>query len=123
MKKLIRKLMAIAAILLFVQAAQANITGIFVERKFHALQDTVKQINIVRYEVYGMDCPGCQSALEKQVEKIDGVANAKASWKDKEVVVTLKPGAQVKEEEIIERIKKANFTPGKKTEPGSDEKK
>jgi len=79
------------------------------------------QSSIVCYEVFGMDCPGCQSALEKQIKKIDGVADAKASFKEKEVVIELKPGANVSEEEIIKRIKKANFTPGKKIKPPKDE--
>lgn len=79
-------------------------------------QDTT-QNKIVCYEVFGMDCPGCQSALEKQIKKIEGVAEAKASFKAKEVVIELKPGAEVANEEIEKRIKKANFTPGKKIEP------
>lgn len=79
------------------------------------------QTNIVCYEVFGMDCPGCQSALEKQVKKIDGVADAKASFKEKQVVIEMKPGAKVSEEEIEKRIKKANFTPGKKIEAVKDE--
>ena len=77
--------------------------------------------NTVCYEVFGMDCPGCQSALEKQIKKIDGVVEAKASYKEKEVLIILKPDAEVKEEEILSRIKKANFTPGKKIEPEKDE--
>lgn len=79
------------------------------------------QTNLVCYEVFGIDCPGCQSALEKQVKKIDGVADAKASFKEKQVIVELKPGAEVSGEEIEKRIKKANFTPGKKIEPAKDE--
>ena len=79
------------------------------------------QSSVVCYEVFGMDCPGCQSALEKQVKKIDGVADAKASFKEKEVVIELKPDAKVSDEEIEKRIKKANFTPGKKIEPAKNE--
>ncbi|HKJ78666.1 MAG TPA: heavy metal-associated domain-containing protein [Prolixibacteraceae bacterium] len=87
---------------------------------FVSEKDTT-QNSIVCYEVYGMDCPGCQSALEKQVKKIDGVADAKASFKEKQVIVELKAGANVSEEEIEKRIKKANFTPGKKIEPAKNE--
>lgn len=83
--------------------------------------DSIQQNKVIRYEVFGMDCPGCQSALEKQVKKIDGVSEAKASWQKKQVVVTLKPDAKVKEEEITARIKKANFTPGEKLKPEEDE--
>ena len=95
-------------------------TSAFAEDKGNSVvfskQDTT-QNKIVCYEVFGMDCPGCQSALEKQIKKIDGVAEAKASFKAKEVVIELKPGAEVANEEIEKRIKKANFTPGKKIEP------
>ncbi len=85
-------------------------------------QDSLKT-NTVCYEVFGMDCPGCQSALEKQLKKIDGVADATASFKEKEVVIELKPEATVTEEEIYNRIKKANFTPGKKINSGENEKR
>lgn len=83
--------------------------------------DSIAQKDSVLYEVFGMDCPGCQSALEKQLKKIDGVADASASWKKKEVVIRLKPGTAVKEEEIFDRIERANFTPGKKINAGKDE--
>jgi len=82
-------------------------------------KDTTQNI-VVRYEVFGMDCPGCQSALEKQVKKIDGVADAKASFKEKQVVIELNPDAKVSDEEIEKRIKKANFTPGKKIKATKD---
>jgi copper chaperone CopZ len=84
-------------------------------------QDSAKQEKVVYYEVFGMDCPGCQSALEKQVNKIEGVAGSKASFKEKQVVIELKPDAKVSDEEIEKRIKKANFTPGKKIKPQQDE--
>jgi copper chaperone CopZ len=84
-------------------------------------QDSAKQEKFVYYEVFGMDCPGCQSALEKQVNKIEGVAGSKASFKEKQVVIELKPDAKVSDEEIEKRIKKANFTPGKKIKPQQDE--
>jgi len=86
-----------------------------------APKDSLKNSTTVCYEVFGMDCPGCQSALEKQIKKIDGVADAKASYKDKEVRITIKPDAVVQEEEIHKRIKKANFTPGKKVETTDNE--
>ncbi|HKK67522.1 MAG TPA: cation transporter, partial [Bacteroidales bacterium] len=73
-----------------------------------------KEEQVVHYEVFGMDCPGCQSALEKQVNKIEGVAGSTASFQKKQVSVVLEPGASVSDEEIEKRIKKANFTPGKK---------
>lgn len=86
-----------------------------------AVEKDTTQNKIVCYEVFGMDCPGCQSALEKQVKKIEGVADAKASFKEKQVVLELKPGAEVSDIEIEKRIKKANFTPGKKLKSTGDE--
>ena len=93
-------------------------TVLFAENsQFLTIQkDSINNSNAVCYEVFGMDCPGCQSALEKQIKKIEGVAEAKASYKKKEVIITLKPDANVTEDEIYKRIKKANFTPGKKIE-------
>jgi hypothetical protein len=38
------------------------------------------------YQVFGMDCPGCQSALEKLINKIPGVLNSEANWKEKQVI-------------------------------------
>lgn len=81
--------------------------------KYQIPIDSLKKDSIVCYEVFGMDCPGCQSALEKQLGKIEGVKESKANWKKKEVVISLDPNTNVKEEEILKRIKKANFTPGK----------
>ncbi|MDA3930904.1 MAG: heavy metal-associated domain-containing protein, partial [Prolixibacteraceae bacterium] len=70
-------------------------------------KDTFNQSNIVCYEVFGMDCPGCQSALEKQIKKIEGVQEVKANWKKKEVIITVEANKKVSEEAIFERIKKA----------------
>jgi copper chaperone CopZ len=66
------------------------------------------------YEVFGMDCPGCQSGLEKLVNKIPGIETSQASWKEKRLSVLLKEGASVKDEEIYDAIRRANFTHGKR---------
>ena len=118
MKKIVNSSIVLAIILLF--SAVSVTLAENVQNSLTTEKDTT-QTNIVCYEVFGMDCPGCQSALEKQVKKIDGVADAKASFKEKQVFIELKPGAKVSEEEIEKRIKKANFTPGKKIEPAKNE--
>jgi len=64
------------------------------------------------YEVYGMDCPGCHSALEKQINKIGSVEYSIADWVEQEVMIVVKKDSIIKDEEIYEKIKKANFTPG-----------
>lgn len=76
--------------------------------------DSLPNHHIVGYKVYGMDCPGCHSAIEKQLLKIDGVLKVTASWKKQEVIITVDSGKTVSEKQIFERIKKANFTPGEK---------
>ena len=106
----------------FLSSVSSEVFAENTENKIIIAEKDSTQNNIVCYEVFGMDCPGCQSALEKQVKKIDGVAEAKASFKEKEVVIKLKQGAKVSEEEIEKRIKKANFTPGKKKSVAGNEK-
>jgi copper chaperone CopZ len=113
--------LVIVAIAAFAFASATANAGDIWEKTFIAEKDTT-QNKVVCYEVFGMDCPGCQSALEKQVKKIDGVANAQASFKEKQVVIELKPGAEVSDEEIEKRIQKANFTPGEKKKVTNDEK-
>ena len=109
------------AVTLFLSAIAATTFAGDAENQIITTEKDSTQNKVVCYEVFGMDCPGCQSALEKQVKKIDGVADAKASFKEKQVIIELKPGAEVTEKEIEKRIKKANFTPGKKIEPSIDE--
>ncbi len=107
---------------LFISITTSSVFAGNVEKSVLISEKDTTQNKVVYYEVFGMDCPGCQSALEKQVKKIDGVAEAKASFKEKEVLIKLKPGADVSDEEIETRIKKANFTPGKKkSTAGNDE--
>jgi copper chaperone CopZ len=66
------------------------------------------------YEVFGMDCPGCHGGLEKLVKKIPAVQQAKANWQKKELVVTVKPGSELDDEDIYDATRRANFTPGKR---------
>ena len=121
MKKIKNNLLLIAIVFLLPLASNSVFAEGLEHQAFVSEKDTTSQDRVVCYEVFGMDCPGCQSALEKQVKKIDGVAGAKASFKEKQVIIEMKPGAKVSEEEIEKRIKKANFTPGKKIEPSKDE--
>ncbi|UCE18679.1 MAG: cation transporter [Gemmatimonadota bacterium] len=64
------------------------------------------------YEVFGMDCPGCHGGLEKLVEKNQSVLKAEANWEKKQLVVHVRPGAQLSDEDIYDAIVRANFTPG-----------
>lgn len=66
------------------------------------------------YEVFGMDCPGCHGGLEKLAKKIPAVQEAKANWQKKELVVTVRPGSELDDEDIYDATRRANFTPGKR---------
>jgi hypothetical protein len=74
----------------------------------------VKGSNARVYEVFGMNCPGCQSGLEKLVNKIPAVQNSQAHWKDKRLSVTIKPGLALNDEDVYDAIRRSNFTPGKR---------
>ncbi|MCH8316898.1 MAG: heavy-metal-associated domain-containing protein [Bacteroidetes bacterium] len=66
----------------------------------------------IKYQVFGMNCPGCHRAIEKQINKIPGVKSSKADWVKQEIEIF--SDTIISEEDIFERIKKANFTPGEK---------
>ena len=68
-----------------------------------------------QYEVFGMDCPGCQGGVEKLVKKIPAVQGAKANWMKKQLVVTVRPDAKLNDDDVYDAIKRANFTAGKRT--------
>jgi copper chaperone CopZ len=53
--------------------------------------------------------------IRKLVNKIPGVLGSEANWKKKQIVVRLQKGAEVNDEAIFDAIRKANFTPGKRT--------
>ena len=74
-----------------------------------------KDSEIRMYEVFGMDCPGCQGGLEKLVKKIPAIQQAEANWQIKQLVVSVRPGAELRDEDIYDAIRRANFTAGKRT--------
>jgi copper chaperone CopZ len=46
------------------------------------------QVNkTITLAVEGMSCEGCENTVKQSVEKVPGIASAKASYKDKEVVI------------------------------------
>ncbi|MHC5076445.1 MAG: heavy-metal-associated domain-containing protein [Planctomycetota bacterium] len=66
------------------------------------------------YEVFGMNCPGCHGGLEKLVNKIPAIQQAEANWQKKQLVVTIRPGTELNDEDIYDAIRRANFTLGKR---------
>ena len=61
-----------------------------------------------------MDCPGCHGGLEKLVKKIPAIQAAKANWVKKQLVVAVRPEAELSDDDIYDAIKRANFTAGKR---------
>jgi hypothetical protein len=74
--------------------------------------ESMEESGIRVYEVFGMDCPGCHGGLEKLVKKIPDVQQAEANWVKKQLVVMVRPEAELKDEDIYDAIRRANFTPG-----------
>ncbi len=68
------------------------------------LTDTLK------YTIYGMDCPGCEGGLEKQVNKIPAIRFSKADWVNQELRIVLVKDSTLNIKELEKRVKKANFT-------------
>ncbi len=68
------------------------------------------------YEVLGMDCPGCHGGVENLVLKIPAVLDAKASWKERRLLVQVRPGQRLDDELVYDAVRRANFTPGKRLE-------
>jgi copper chaperone CopZ len=66
------------------------------------------------YEVLGMDCPGCHGGLEKLLEEIPAVETSRADWKEKQLTIVVKPDARLDDEDVLDAIRRANFTPGER---------
>jgi copper chaperone CopZ len=66
------------------------------------------------YEVFGMDCPGCAGALNKQIKKLPSVMDSQADWKGKKLYIKVPRGSELSDEDVHKAIKKSNFTPGKR---------
>lgn len=65
------------------------------------------------YEVFGMDCPGCHSMLEKHINKLSSVQESKADWVKQQVAVVVKADSVLNENVLNQAVENANFTPGK----------
>ena len=83
--------------------------------------DSVSQIkqniqsDTLVFTVYGMDCPGCEGGLEKQINKIQFVQFSKADWVKQELRIVLAKNSILNMGELEKRVKKANFTLEKKS--------
>lgn len=62
------------------------------------------------FTVYGMDCPGCEVGLEKQVNKIQAIKFSDANWLKQELKIVMVEDSALNRDELEMRVKKANFT-------------
>lgn len=77
--------------------------------KINQIQQNVNTDTLV-YTIYGMDCPGCEGGLEKQVNKIPSVQFSDADWVKQELRIVLVQDSTLNVNELEKRVKKANFT-------------
>ena len=69
------------------------------------------QNKTVIIEVEGMTCDGCASHIDETLKKLKGVISAKASYKDKNVIVVYNPN-QTTLEKIKKVINEIGYTTG-----------
>ncbi len=69
---------------------------------------------LIEFEVFGIDCPGCHGGLENLAMEIPGVSAAKASWQDQKLVLEIEEGTEVTDDQVHDAINRANFTAGER---------
>jgi copper chaperone CopZ len=100
-------------ILLFFILLPAMLAAAETDPDSAAVTDTMNtQVRV--YEVFGMDCPGCHGGIEKLVNKVPAVINSEANWEKQELRIWIDPAKDVKDEDIIDAIERANLTPGER---------
>ena len=62
----------------------------------------------VKLNIEGMHCTGCSTRLEKVLNNVDGVEDAKVSLEEKKAEIKYDE-TQVSEKELIEAVKDAGF--------------
>jgi copper chaperone CopZ len=79
--------------------------------------NTVIQSDTIKFTIYGMDCPGCEGGLEKQVNKIPAIKSSTANWMKQELLVVLRKDSVLNINELEGRVEKANFSLEKNSLP------
>ena len=62
----------------------------------------------VKLNIEGMHCTGCSTRLEKVLNNVDGVEDAKVSLEEKKADIKYDE-TQVSEKELIEAVEEAGF--------------
>jgi Cu2+-exporting ATPase len=58
----------------------------------------------IELKVKGMSCAHCEMRVKKALEAVEGVQSAKADHKTGRATVTLKPGAEVDKQTLVEAV-------------------
>ena len=72
---------------------------------------------VIRYDVEGMTCTGCEATVKYTLKKLDGVKEVEASYKEGSATVKVNPD-KVTEQEVTDAINNIGYT-AKKKDPGS----
>ena len=66
---------------------------------------------MAKVTVEGMACQHCEAAVKKSLEDLPGVSQVKADRIKKEAEFTLSEDSLLTDEDIMDAIRKAGFTP------------
>ena len=104
------KILKAALIILAISGLSMSIYSQTISKEVVQQNENKSQSDTLTFTVYGMDCPGCEGGLEKQVNKIPAVKYSKANWVTQELIVVVKQDSILNRDELEQRVKKANFT-------------
>ena len=61
-------------------------------------------MSTVELKVKGMTCPHCEMRVKKALEAVEGVQSAKADHKAGKATVTLRPGATIDKQRLVDAV-------------------
>jgi len=61
-------------------------------------------MSTIELKVKGMSCTHCEMRVRKALEAVEGVQSAKADHKAGKATVTLKPGASVDRQRLVDAV-------------------
>lgn len=104
------KILKAALIILAISSMPISVYSQTNSKEVVQQNENKSQSDTLIFTIYGMDCPGCEGGLEKQVNKIPAVNYSKANWVKQELIVVVRQDSTINYEELEKRVKKANFT-------------
>ena len=94
------------------KTAQCLVTGLIIVALLGAWSvDAEAQVSRIVVQVDGLTCPFCAYSLEKQIKRIDAMAELAIEVDDGLAIITPVQGKRVEIGELPDAVKKAGFTP------------